>query len=97
MEQAALAAGISVPGQDKPEGPKLAPLGSPGPVTPFELEESAGYLVAGLGSAARNGDQQELIGRLIEQEKSRKIGRNGPALKSPLRSPMQSPIVAPMR
>lgn len=40
-------------GQDSatpdPASPRLHPLGSPGPITPFELEESlhAGYLVAG--------------------------------------------------
>lgn len=95
MEQAARAAGISVPGQNSPERPKLAPLGSPGPVTPFELEESAGYLVAGMGSRGANQDQHELIARLIEQERSRKAGRTSP-VRSPIRSPHCSPVVKPM-
>ena len=31
----------------KPDSPKLQPLGSPGPITPFELEEeSGGYMLA---------------------------------------------------
>lgn len=31
----------------RPTSPRLAPLGSPGPVTPLELERDEGYLVAG--------------------------------------------------
>jgi hypothetical protein len=31
----------------RPASPRLAPLGSPGPVTPLELERDEGYLVAG--------------------------------------------------
>ena len=39
----------------KPNSPKLEPLGSPGPITPFELEESAGYMIAG-GRAPTDSD-----------------------------------------
>ena len=41
-------ASLLPPGQ-KPESPRLDPLGSPGPVTPLELEEQQGgdYLAAG--------------------------------------------------
>ncbi|KAF2858221.1 hypothetical protein K470DRAFT_192081, partial [Piedraia hortae CBS 480.64] len=37
---------ITASGQTNPLSPRLQPLGSPGPVTPLELE-SDGYLVAG--------------------------------------------------
>lgn len=71
MEQAARAAGMTMPGQNSPERPKLEPLGSPGPVTPFELGESEGYLIAGLAGADASRNQQDLIGRLIDQERAR--------------------------
>lgn len=57
---------------EKPLSPRLAPLGSPGPVTPLELENSDGYLMAG----AMNGGEQvglssgELVDRLIAEEKA---------------------------
>ena len=31
----------------EPSSPRLQPLGSPGPITPFDLEEADGYIVAG--------------------------------------------------
>jgi hypothetical protein len=47
FEQAASAGKLSVK-HPEPQPPRLAPLGSPGPVTPWELEEEGGgYLVAG--------------------------------------------------
>ncbi|KAH8816790.1 hypothetical protein F5884DRAFT_234224 [Xylogone sp. PMI_703] len=51
IEQAKLASAQSggEVGSHKPVSPRLLPLGSPGPITPLELEESlhGGYLVAG--------------------------------------------------
>jgi hypothetical protein len=65
----------------KPISPRLLPLVSPGPVTPIELEESAEYLVAGSQSA--EGNQQELVGRMIraEEERERREGRSSPVAK----------------
>lgn len=49
-EQAAMAARLQVPVR-QPRSPKLLPLGSPGPVTPWELDgEANGY--PGFGRAA---------------------------------------------
>ncbi len=69
VEQAALAGRIAFPGA-KPVSPRLLPLGSPGPVTPMELEESAGYL----GAGAKVLSQSELIARMnrAEEEISRR-------------------------
>jgi hypothetical protein len=63
---------VKVMGIAKPVSPRLAPLGSPGPITPFELEESAegGYLVAGArgeGASGRGGER-EMVGRMISEE-----------------------------
>lgn len=54
----------------KPISPRLAPLGSPGPITPFELEDSAqaGYIVAGARAAT-----ETLIGRGLEGERDREL------------------------
>jgi hypothetical protein len=80
VEQAAILARMKVPGgMSKPSSPRLVPLGSPGPVTPWELEGGdEGYIVAGM--AARTGgsnygvevgglqDVQAAVGRLIGSE-----------------------------
>jgi len=48
IAQARLKSSDSIPmAMKEPNSPKLTPLGSPGPITPFELEESDGYLTAG--------------------------------------------------
>lgn len=61
----------------KPDSPKLLPCGSPGPITPFELEEAAGYLIAG-GRAPRAIDVDlqrqndlDMVTRMIETEENR--------------------------
>jgi hypothetical protein len=62
---------VKVMGIAKPVSPRLAPLGSPGPITPFELEESAaaGYLVAGARMAeGPGGGEREMVGRMIREE-----------------------------
>ena len=38
--------------RQKPDSPRLAPLGSPGPVTPLELEEEDNYIAAGARASA---------------------------------------------
>lgn len=63
----------------KPSKPKLAPLGSPGPVTPLALEEeeNEGYLIAGAMGVAADGREaqsmppQELLEQLIQRERER--------------------------
>ncbi|KAG0645097.1 hypothetical protein D0Z07_9077 [Hyphodiscus hymeniophilus] len=60
------------PEASEPISPRLAPLGSPGPITPFELEEStqAGYMVAG---ASRSMTNEGLLGRGLERERDREL------------------------
>nr|POF04464.1 hypothetical protein CFP56_55945 [Quercus suber] len=57
----------------KPAGPRLAPMGSPGPVTPLELEGEESYLVAGARSAAakHSGSTDEFVDKLIRDEVKR--------------------------
>jgi hypothetical protein len=84
---AKLHSGTKLPGSlPEPDSPRLTPMGSPGPITPFELEESleAGYVVAGANRGlrantglighglARDGDR-ELVGRMIREEEKRRI------------------------
>ena len=55
----------------KPTSPTLEPLGSPGPVTPFELEGD-GYLMAGTHSPSKKNP--EYIDKLIRNEVARSKG-----------------------
>jgi hypothetical protein len=61
-------------GSAKPTSPKLQPLGSPGPITPLELEESSGYMAAGMREANRERLDQE------RSMKSRGSGSGSPIL-----------------
>jgi hypothetical protein len=63
----------SSPGRTaKPVSPRLAPVGSPGPVTPLELEQGDGYLVAGARYAASSlGSPADMVESMIEQEAQR--------------------------
>lgn len=76
----------SAPGS-KPISPRLLPLGSPGPITPFELEESSGYLIAGQmrsnGLAEGGLREKEAIGRMIKMEEERRIreGQSSPVAR----------------
>lgn len=76
----------SAPGS-KPISPRLLPLGSPGPITPFELEESSGYLIAGQmrsGGLIEPGlRENEAIGRMIrvEEERGRREGQSSPVAR----------------
>ncbi|OTB07335.1 hypothetical protein M426DRAFT_20043 [Hypoxylon sp. CI-4A] len=63
-----------------PGKPRLAPLGSPGPVTPMELEGSEdGYL----GARGSSDTQVEEIARAIraEEERKRREGATSPAVE----------------
>lgn len=67
--QARLAAssstGQQLHGRTEPISPRLLPAGSPGPITPFELDmESDGYIVAG-----HRARRASLIGNEVEKEK----------------------------
>jgi hypothetical protein len=66
---------------DRPVSPRLAPMGSPGPVTPLELEGEEGYLIAGARSAGQEAvSSNELVEKLIREEaaaaRRRKSGEN---------------------
>ncbi|KAF2648124.1 hypothetical protein K491DRAFT_613377 [Lophiostoma macrostomum CBS 122681] len=52
----------------KPTSPRLIPLGSPGPVTPLELEGAEGYLTAGVNTH----DAQAHVDKLIRDEARRR-------------------------
>lgn len=78
---------VSAPGS-KPISPRLLPLGSPGPITPFELEESSGYLIAGSirsadGLAEGGLRENEAIGKMIrlEEERRRREGQSSPVAR----------------
>lgn len=71
--------------EDKPVSPRLAPLGSPGPVTPLELEQQEGYLLAGAKQKG-NAESADLVDRLIREESYRSSARSGQANNGP-RSP----------
>lgn len=61
-----------------PVSPRLAPLGSPGPVTPLELEGDEEYLTAGRhGSGAVQSE--ELVKKLMQEEVNRRRRSNSPA------------------
>jgi len=62
----------------KPISPRILPLGSPGPITPFELEESSGYMVAGARAGGSGIEKErEIVGRMIEEEERRMGNREG--------------------
>lgn len=68
----------SSPGRaGKPTSPRLHPLGSPGPVTPLELEGEEGYLLAGARNSAQESTApEELVERLIREEARRSRNAN---------------------
>ena len=57
----------------RPTSPRLIPAGSPGPVTPLELEGAEGYLTAGINS----NEAQAHVDKLIRDEAMRR-GENSP-------------------
>lgn len=61
---------VSSPSQaTRPASPRLAPMGSPGPVTPLELEEDGDYLVAGARHATNDNDvSMDLVEDMISRE-----------------------------
>lgn len=68
----AAARGTSPSQAGKPRSPRLQPLGSPGPVTPLELEEDGGYLLAGARpTSSDTTSSEQLVERLIREESRR--------------------------
>lgn len=62
------AARAASPLGEKPLSPRLAPLGSPGPVTPFELEAEE-YLAVGAKRSLQPGvSHQEVVDKLIRED-----------------------------
>jgi hypothetical protein len=56
----------------RPTSPRLQPLGSPGPVTPLDLEREEGYLVAGARCGVNDmRPSDELVESLINAEAQR--------------------------
>jgi hypothetical protein len=82
-EAVSAARGASPAPHENPTSPRLVPLGSPGPVTPLELEGEEGYLVAGARtSASKDGlASEELVERLIKEEaaRQRRTASNSPS------------------
>ncbi|KAL0253025.1 hypothetical protein SLS55_010475 [Diplodia seriata] len=64
----------------KPASPRLNPLGSPGPVTPLELEGQGGdYLTAGAKAAGNLCDSRnDLVEKLLHDE-VRRVGQMSPS------------------
>lgn len=56
------------PASAKPTSPRLAPLASPGAVTPLELGDAGGYLTAGVDPA----DAAKHVEQLIRNEAKRR-------------------------
>ena len=52
----------------KPSSPRLCPTGSPGPVTPLELEDADGYIAAGVTT----NDAASHVDKLILEEARRR-------------------------
>lgn len=79
-------AGNAKLGSTEPISPKLLPAGSPGPITPFELEgEDGGYIVAGNRSRPRGNS---LIGNGLEKEREmRALKAQAKLMKDAERSP----------
>jgi hypothetical protein len=76
----------------KPDSPRLIPLGSPGPITPFELEnEQAGYLIGGsrveaeslMGNGRESGRHRQIIEDMIRAEKDKRALRGNDGSRSP--------------
>ena len=77
-EMVSVAQRAGSPGE-KPASPRLVPLGSPGPVTPLELEGGEGYLVAGAKSSGKvvvAGGEADFVEKIIREEAARR-GRPG--------------------
>ncbi|GAB7350422.1 hypothetical protein MBLNU459_g1034t1 [Dothideomycetes sp. NU459] len=76
--------------RERPVSPRLDPLGSPGPVTPFELEGQEGYLHAGAhGAGHHDARSKELVEKLVEEE----VRRNASMAQQSHQSPSSFPVL----
>jgi hypothetical protein len=67
----------------KPTSPILLPLGSPGPITPLELEESGGYLAAGVRKSEVERErkrERDIVASIMEREEKMAPGSESAAL-----------------
>ncbi|PSR94012.1 hypothetical protein BD289DRAFT_459492 [Coniella lustricola] len=75
-------------GSHRPVSPRLQPLGSPGPVTPMELESQGGdggYLTRGQRVRSPDAEKEShAVARAIrlEDERKRREGRSSPAVEA---------------
>ena len=81
-QQQTMAARSGGKAEDRPVSPRLAPLGSPGPVTPLELEQNEGYLLAGAHQTG-SGEPAALVEKLIREESRRNNARSSQANNGP--------------
>ena len=81
-QQQTLAARSGGKVEDRPVSPRLAPLGSPGPVAPLELEQNEGYLLAGAHQTG-TGEPAALVEKLIREENRRNNARSSQANNGP--------------
>ena len=64
----------------KPDKPRLQPLGSPGPVTPMELEGAEGYL--GARGSAEEAQREEIARAMrLDEERRRREGASSPVVE----------------
>lgn len=71
-----------------PLSPRLQPMGSPGPVTPFALEEKDYLTARTTGSpSSTSGNGRDLVERLVQKENERRM--------HPGRAESLSPVVSP--
>lgn len=65
-----------------PAAPKLEPLGSPGPVTPMELEggESVGYLGLAVAETVHQGEELARAVRGDQRRQRKEAGRSSPSV-----------------
>jgi len=68
--------------------PRLAPLGSPGPVTPLELDEREGYFFGGVKAALNEVKKEQGAekSRLKEKEREKQSKRKEQASRRPMSS-----------
>jgi len=68
--------------------PRLAPLGSPGPVTPLELDEREGYFFGGVKAALNEVKKEQGAekSRMKEREREKQSKRKEQASKRPMSS-----------
>ncbi|PKS13224.1 hypothetical protein jhhlp_000570 [Lomentospora prolificans] len=76
---------ISAPATAKPQSPRLRPLGSPGPVTPMELEAADGsYLDKGKGSGMGEKSGRDVdCSRVMVSEERLRSGTRSPSIATP--------------